>query len=512
MSKAPQQDRLKLRRSKSRQWLGFDTQRLLKLFFGGNAVIAVIVLLLITFFLFREGLSFFPQYQKNMEQYRRSGMEFTSLVNEEHERFNQLFRSLVDIRKLQIEQLTAQGLSHEEIAQASAALRERIYAFSELAVPLRNYQRDVRNITRDTYALAQADLEDEATMAQHYDNTIAALRATFSTYEEINRQLVGSIEAQLALMPDFEGTGLQARAKDFRQDAEQFIVSLPTYQARLTAWQPVKEVSLWEAIASFLFGREWIINNDGHSSYGLLPLLTGSLLVTGIAITLAIPLGVGAAIYTNQMALRGEANFIKPFIEFITAIPSVVIGFFGITVFGSAIRWLSQQSALDWLPFFPITERLNAFTAGCLLALMAVPTIFTLSEEALNRVPKIYKETSLALGANRFQTTMRIIVPTALSGIISAVLLGIGRVIGETMVVLLCAGNRIQIPQLSEGVGVVFEPVHTMTGIIAQEMGEVAQGSMHYRALFCVGIVLFVLTLLINYIAQKLFQHERVGD
>ncbi|MEM8550260.1 MAG: ABC transporter permease subunit, partial [Verrucomicrobiota bacterium] len=126
--------------------------------------------------------------------------------------------------------------------------------------------------------------------------------------------------------------------------------------------------------------------------------------------------------------------------------------------------------------------------------------------------PRIYKESSFALGATRFQTTMRIIVPSAVSGIISAVLLGIGRVIGETMVVLLCAGNRIRIPDFTQGMGVPFEPVHTMTGIIAQEMGEVAQGGVHYRALFCVGIVLFLLTLVINMVAQKIFRHTRVGE
>jgi phosphate transport system permease protein len=115
-----------------------------------------------------------------------------------------------------------------------------------------------------------------------------------------------------------------------------------------------------------------------------------------------------------------------------------------------------------------------------------------------------YKEASMAMGSTRLQTIIRIIVPTALSGIISAVLLGFGRVIGETMVVLLCAGNRIEIPRFTEGIGVVFEPVHTMTGIIAQELGEVVNGSIHYRALFVVGLTLFVISLLINYFAQKI--------
>jgi phosphate transport system permease protein len=184
-----------------------------------------------------------------------------------------------------------------------------------------------------------------------------------------------------------------------------------------------------------------------------------------------------------------------------------------VVVFGEAMRLLSQQAFMDWVPFFPIQERLNAFTAGCLLALMAIPTIFTLAEDAINNIPNHLKEASLAMGATQLQTTMRVIVPTALSGIISAIMLGFGRVIGETMVVLLCAGNRIKIPDFTEGLGVFFEPVHTMTGIIAQEMGEVVHGSLHYRALFMVGIVLFFISLLINYSAQWVVKrYSKIGD
>src|SRR4029077_13004059 len=161
-------------------------------------------------------------------------------------------------------------------------------------------------------------------------------------------------------------------------------------------------------------------------------------------------------------------------------------------------------------PFFPISERLNVFTAGCLLALMAVPTIFTLAEDALRNVPRGFKEASYALGANRLQTIVRVLVPAALSGIVSAVLLGLGRGIGENMGVVLFAGNRIAIPDFTQGLG-VFQPVHTMTGIIAQEMGEVVRGSIHYRALFMVGLVLFAITLAINYGAQKLVMRYRMS-
>jgi phosphate transport system permease protein len=142
---------------------------------------------------------------------------------------------------------------------------------------------------------------------------------------------------------------------------------------------------------------------------------------------------------------------------------------------------------------------------------MAIPTIFSLAEDAINNVPRAFKEASLALGATRLQTIVRITIPAALSGIMAAILLGFGRVVGETMVVLLCAGNRIQIPDLSKGVGVIFQPVHTMTGIIAQEMGEVVRYSIHYRALFMVGVVLFLISLLINFLAQKIVRRYRIS-
>jgi hypothetical protein len=167
-------------------------------------------------------------------------------------------------------------------------------------------------------------------------------------------------------------------------------------------------------------------------------------------------------------------------------------------VFGTILREISTFDSLKWVPGFPIDERLNIFTAGCLLALMSVPTIFSLAEDALNNVPSAYAEASEALGASRLQTAFRVMVPAAFSGILAAVLLGLGRVIGETMVVLLVAGNRIKIPDFSEGIGAFFQPSHTLTGIIAQELGEVPLGSVHYRALFVIGITLFVVVLGVN--------------
>jgi phosphate transport system permease protein len=296
-----------------------------------------------------------------------------------------------------------------------------------------------------------------------------------------------------------------------KQLTRDYVAGFPRIEQRMEAWDYTLPVPWWQSFTAFVFGRQWLTASFWQDWYGIVPLFVGSVLVGAVALLLAVPLGVGAAIYVNQIATQREQRIIKPCIEFISAIPSVVLGFFGIAIFGEALRALSQVAWLSWVPGFPYSERLNVLTAGCLLALIAVPTIFTLAEDALNNVPRAFKEASFALGASRLQTILKIIVPASLSGIISAVLLGFGRVVGETMVVLLCAGNRIAIPDFTRGLAVVTEPVHTMTGIIAQEMGEVVRGSIHYRALFMVGLALFVLSLGINYAAQKIVRRYRIS-
>jgi phosphate transport system permease protein len=305
---------------------------------------------------------------------------------------------------------------------------------------------------------------------------------------------------------------LQPAMEKFRARLQRYLLDFPNVEARLRAWRHDEPVPWYRTISSFLFGREWITNSFWQDWYGILPLLTGSLLVSLIALVIAVPFGVCSAVYVSEIAPFREQRLIKPCIEFIAAIPSVVLGFFGIAILGEGLRLLSRQPWLAWVPGFPMSERLNALTAGCLLALMAVPTIFSLAEDALNNVPRAFKEASYALGANRLQTIVRILVPASLSGIVSAVLLGFGRVIGETMVVLLCAGNRIQIPDFTQGLGAFVQPVHTMTGIIAQEMGEVEFGSIHYRALFMVGVVLFVISLGINFVAQELVRRFKISS
>jgi phosphate transport system permease protein len=340
---------------------------------------------------------------------------------------------------------------------------------------------------------------------------LAPLVGITPMYIEAADGVAAAITAVLAEAPPLPVPSLEERMTRFKTLNREYLATFAETRRKLETWDYQKPVPVLDTITGFLFGKQWLTASFWQDWYGIVPLFVGSLMVSIIALFLAVPLGVGAAIYINQFASAREQRFIKPAIEFISAIPSVVLGFFGIAVLGQALRALSQIDALSWVPGFPFSERLNALTAGCLLALIAVPTIFTLAEDALNNVPRSFKEASFALGASRMQTILRIIVPASLSGIVSAVLLGLGRVIGETMVVLLCAGNRIAIPDFTQGLAAFVQPVHTMTGIIAQEMGEVVRGEIHYRALFMVGLVLFFIALLINFLAQKIVRKYRVS-
>lgn len=246
---------------------------------------------------------------------------------------------------------------------------------------------------------------------------------------------------------------------------------------------------IWEPGFSNLFQARWIPVSFKEEVFGLLPLVTGSLLVTGLATVLMVPFGVFGAIYIAELATEKERSFLKPFIEILAGIPSVVIGFFGLVVLSPIIK-----------NFFGLNTGLTALTGAILLALMAVPTVITVSEDAIQSVPKAFREASLALGANNLQTIFRIIVPAALPGMIAAIMLGVGRVIGETMAVLMVTGNAAKLTLDP------FSSVRTMTATIAAEMGEVAFGSHHYQALFWVGIFLLIMTFFLNVIAQRVLR------
>ena len=330
-------------------------------------------------------------------------------------------------------------------------------------------------------------------------------------YETVLPAYTAAARKAIAAVPDSSATKsareLISKAKD---GFETHIAYADESASQMKAWQWDEPIPKLKAGTHFLFGGDWITNSSWQDFYGVVPLFTGSLLIAITALLIAMPFSVGAAIYTNQFAGQREQAFIKPAIEFIQAIPSVVLGFIGIAVLGDLIKSVSNVEWLQWIPGFPVQERLNIFNAGCLLALMAVPTIYSLAEDAINNVPRTFSEASEALGATKLQTVFRVVVPTASSGILAAMLLGLGRIFGETMVVLLVAGNRLAIPDFSDGPGVVFQPAGTMTGIIAQELGEVSRGSSHWQALFMVGILLFFVSLIINAAARILVRRFAV--
>lgn len=242
-------------------------------------------------------------------------------------------------------------------------------------------------------------------------------------------------------------------------------------------------------------GQSWYPTFD---KFGTLPLILGSILVTFTSILIALPLGVATAVFVREVAPPWARDVLKPLIEVLAGIPSVVLGFFGMTLLAPIVR-----------DVLGAPTGLTAFTGALILAYMALPTIISVAEDALDAVPKSYRDASLAMGATQWQTIWRVVVPAAKSGILTAVMLGMGRAIGETMAVMMVTGNAARMPLTLDS---IFRPVRTMTATIAAEMGEVAQGSIHYQALFGIGIILFVITFLINLAAASaIFQKRRRG-
>ena len=509
--------------------LGLTVDECIKGFFGGNAILSIVVLALITYFLIREGAGFFGQNRENLQVYRQAGLEYVDFIRAQSDDHTSLTRYLSDLRLRALNHYTNEKkLSLDDATAALAPFDEFAGKFSDSIEPIRGLVSELGDVAvaiktkfivnedkKEERAQLLAEGKSEAAanveiVPVDFVNELKPILETLPIYKDANRAFSTQVSALLANLPTLPHADLQQRMERFGELVREFLNTLPVIERNMAQWDFKKPVGMSEAFTAFIFGRQWLTASFWQDWYGIIPLLVGSLMVSMVALCLAVPFGVGAAIYVNQVATEREQKIIKPSIEFISAFPSVVLGFFGIAVLGQALRMLSQQPWLGWFPGFPFSERLNILTAGCLLGLIAVPTIFTLAEDALNNVPRAMREASYALGASRLQTTMKIIVPASLSGIISAVLLGLGRVFGETMVVLLCAGNRIAIPDFTQGLAVITEPVHTMTGIIAQEMGEVVRGSIHYRALFVVGLALFILSLLINYVAQGIVRRYRI--
>lgn len=239
----------------------------------------------------------------------------------------------------------------------------------------------------------------------------------------------------------------------------------------------------------FLAGKSWYPISD-PPKLGILPLIMGSILVTLGAALISIPIGIGCAVYISEIAPSKLKEILKAGIELLAAIPSVVLGFIGMV---TIVPWAKS--------FFHLPTGLTALTGAIILAFMAMPTIVSIAEDALYSVPKTYKEAAFSLGATHWQTIYRVLLPAASSGIVAAVMLGLGRVIGETMAVMMITGNAAIMPHS------ILQPVRTLTATIAAEMGEAVVGSEHYFALFAIGIVLFVISFIIN-VTADLFLHR----
>lgn len=240
----------------------------------------------------------------------------------------------------------------------------------------------------------------------------------------------------------------------------------------------------------FIFGEKWYPISE-PPQLGILPLILGSLLVTIGAAIISIPIGIGCAVYIAEVAPSQLKEILKAGIELLAAIPSVVLGFIGMV---TLVPWVKAV--------FKLPTGLTALAGSIMLAFMAMPTIVSIAEDALYSVPKTYKEGALALGATHWQTIWRVMLPSASSGILAAVMLGIGRVIGETMAVMMITGNAAVIPHT------LLQPVRTLTATIAAEMGETVVGGEHYFALFAIGIVLFIISFAVN-VTADLFLHRK---
>jgi phosphate transport system permease protein len=246
--------------------------------------------------------------------------------------------------------------------------------------------------------------------------------------------------------------------------------------------------------AEFFGSPYWDPSDEDEAEYGILALIAGTASVTGLAIIVAIPFSLGAAIFIGEFATGKTRESLKILVELLAAIPSVVWGFIGLTIMNPLI-----------IEVFDVPVGLNVLNAGIILGLMAAPIMTSIAEDALKAVPDRYREAAEAMGATRWQVIFKVVLPAAKNGLLGAVLLGVGRGFGETMAVLMATGHAVNIP------GSVFDSVRALTATIAAELGETAQGSEHYEALFTIGIFLFLITFVINLSADLIVRGIRKG-
>ena len=238
-------------------------------------------------------------------------------------------------------------------------------------------------------------------------------------------------------------------------------------------------------LGKFLSSTEWYPTSQSNVRYGTLALIAGTFSVTALAIAIAVPFGLGAAIFVSEFCTGKVREGLKITIELLAAIPSVVWGFIGLTVMNPVI-----------MKVFHVPVGLNVLNAAILLALMSIPIMVSIGEDSLKAVPDSYREAALALGATQWQIVYKVLLPAAKNGLLAAVLLGVGRAVGETMAVLMATGHAVHVPTS------IFDSVRTLTATIAAELGEASQGSPHYRVLFLIGILLFTITFIVNLTAD----------
>jgi phosphate transport system permease protein len=308
----------------------------------------------------------------------------------------------------------------------------------------------------------------------------APLHIAYLDYDDLDAQDVDT--TLVALAARTEGSVASVAGEELTED--------PQAAARLARVR-VPPVTLW----SFLTGASWYPTAEPSPQFGILALILGSLVVTVGSILVALPVGLAGAVYLSEVAHPATRALLKPTIEVLAGIPSVVFGFFGLVV---VVPFLQR--------LFDLSVGETALAGILMLAIMALPTIVTVSEDALAAVPGSYREASLALGATQWQTIVRVTVPAALSGITAATMLGVGRAVGETMTVLMVTGNAAQLPKS------LLMPVRTLTATIAAELGEAPQGGEHYRTLFAIGIVLFLITFVINLVADLVSARYRQAE
>jgi phosphate transport system permease protein len=317
--------------------------------------------------------------------------------------------------------------------------------------------------------------------AENGNNNIEATSVTkpesYGAVEETKPETYGATTEDLK--PETYGEPIQETATESKPEAYGTPVEDLNSES-VAEPEPVTPQKPWRTF----FSGEWFPVSD-NPRYGLLSLLVGTLKVTFIALLIAAPLSILAAIYTSCFASKRTKEIVKPIIEMLAAFPSVVIGFFALMVLATVFQ-----------DIFGYGSRLNAFIGGVAMALAAIPIIYTISEDALSAVPKTFTEASLALGANKWQTAFYIILPAAVPGIFAAVLLGIGRVFGETMIAIMATGNAALVSANP------FESVRTFASTIGSEMAETVFGETHYSVLFFIGSLLFIFSFALNAVAE----------